>query len=154
MAKIDPFQPLGAELFNAIFRVSVGIAIETVAIRRNSETGKVEVFLTWRNETAPTYKNTWHVPGSYMRPGETIKKTIERIARDEFKCSIKVIKDAGWKDNPTEERGSCVHLVFLVGIGEPKNGKWFPVNELPSETIEHHRHVVIPIAVEAFKSIS
>jgi len=151
LTKIDPKKPLGTELFNAISRFSVGVPIEPVVIRKNSDTGELEVLLAWRDETAPAYQNSWHCPGTFLRPGESQEEAINRIGQGEFGCPVQVVERVGWDDNPDEERGHCVHLIFLAEpIGEPQ-GKWFPVDNLPPETVEHHRQVIIPMAVEAFR---
>lgn len=151
LEKIDPKKPLGTELFNAISRLSVGVPIEMVIVRRNLSTGKLEVLLSWRGEDAPTYHNIWHCAGTFLRPKESQEEAINRIGQSEFGCPVQVIEKVGWDDNPDEERGHCVHLIFLAEpVGEPK-GKWFPVDALPSETVEHHRQVIIPMAVEAFQ---
>jgi ADP-ribose pyrophosphatase YjhB (NUDIX family) len=149
LAKIDSEKPFGTELFNAISRLSIGVSIEMVAIRRNLLEGKLEVLLTWRDEETPAYKNTWHCPGTFMRPRESQNDTIKRLEQKEFGCQVEVIKKVGWDDNPNEERGHCIHLIFLVKpLGESK-GTWFPVDKLPSETVKHHRDVVISMAAKA-----
>ena len=150
LTKIDPEKPFGTELFNAILRVSVGVAIEVVSIRRNTETNELEVLLVWRDETTPAYKNTWHCPGTFLRPAESEDKAIERLAKNELGCQARIVKKVGWDDNPHEERGHCIHPIFLVELTGESRGKWFSVNNLPPETVEHHRQVIIPMAVEAF----
>ena len=149
LAKIDPEKPLGTELFNAILRMSVGVAVEVVSIRLNAKNG-LEVLLVWRDETAPAYRNTWHCPGTFLRPAESEDEAIERLAKNEPGCQMRIIKKVGWDDNPSEERGHCIHPIFLVELIGKSKGKWFPVNNLPPETVEHHRQVIIPMAVEAF----
>src|SRR3989344_1171549 len=149
LTKIDPKKPLGTELFNAILRVSIGVAIVAVSIRRNATNG-LEVLLAWRNETAPAHRNTWHCPGTFLRPAESEDEAIERLAKNELGCRARIIKKVGWDDNPHEERGHCIHPIFLVELTGESRGKWFSVNNLPPETVEHHRQVIIPMAVEAF----
>ena len=149
LAKIDPAKPLGTELFNAILRASVGVAIEVVSVRRNAKNG-LEVLLAWRDETAPAYKNTWHCPGTFLRPAESEDEAIERLAKNELGCQVRIVKKVSWDDNPHEERGHCIHLIFLVELIGESRGKWFPINNLPPETVEHHRQVIIPMAAEAW----
>lgn len=151
---IDPTEPYGTDLHNEYIRLNPSVSIETVAIRWNLETGQMEVFLTWRDETAPAYKNAWHCPGTFMRPGESEKMGFVRLSNNEYGCSIKVVKKVGWDNNPNEERGHCIHHIFLIELlGKSEKGGWFPINALPPKTVEHHRRVVIPMAVKEFEEL-
>ena len=64
---INPKEPFGTDLFNAIARLTIGVAAEAVFLRK-SEAGTTEVFMTLRGE-GETYPGLWHCPGSFFRCG-------------------------------------------------------------------------------------
>lgn len=153
LVKVDPCQPYGTELFNAIARVSVSVAIEAIGIRRNPESDKLEVLLMKRSVNAPAYSSMWHLPGSFLRPGESILDVIDRLAEKEFKASIRFVKQVGLKNNPHEARGHVLHILCLIET-EDVSANWFPIDKLPEPIVEHHRQVLIPAGVEAFLAFS
>lgn len=155
LEKIDPWKPLGTDLFNAIARIIVTVPVETVAIRRNLETGKVEVLLTQRSQEE-AYPGQWHSPGSFLRVGEEIEDVFRRLEEKEFGVKILRFDFIGYHSEPflpsnTRDRGQAVQLIFLCEIENGGNGDWFPVDGLPELIVENHRHVLIPMAVKAYQ---
>ena len=143
-------QSLGTPLFEAIMRLSVGVAVEAVLLRENG--GKLEVYLNKRAADDPAYPGQYHCPGSYMRPGESYADVFERLNEREFKTRITKGRLVGIHNNTNEERGHTQSHIFLVEVeSEPqaKNGGWFSVNNLPEETVCHHVWPIIPTACEA-----
>ena len=151
LSKIDPWKPYGADLFNAIARVSISVAVEAIGIRRNVQTGELEVRLMQRPQNAPAYAGMWHFPGSFIRPGESEENVLKRLEKGEFKAPVRLISRIGWDNNPHEERGHVMHLLYLVEVDDLSDNKWFPIGNLPEPMVDHHRQVLIPVAVKAFK---
>ena len=60
LAKIDPRKPYGTTLFNAIARLTVSPAVETVCLRLNQTTKEVEVYLVQRARDDTAYPGEWH----------------------------------------------------------------------------------------------
>lgn len=144
-------QPFGAPLFEAIARLSVGVAVEAVLLREND--GKLEVYLTKRAATESAYANEWHCPGSFMRPGESYADVFKRLNEREFKAKITKGRLVGINNNTGEERGHTQSHIFLVEVeSEPQaeNGGWFSVNSLPELTVCHHVWPIIDEAVKAY----
>lgn len=150
LALIDPRQPYGTELYNAIARVSVSVCIEAVCLRRNPASNTIEVSLIQRAPDDTVYSGQMHCPGTIMRPGESIEDMFERLARAEIGSEPSEWRFVGFDNNPTEARGHFLHLIYLVLLDDKGKGTWYPVNDLPPNTIEHHRTTVIPAAVKAF----
>ncbi|MBI2426760.1 MAG: hypothetical protein HYV34_02840 [Candidatus Kerfeldbacteria bacterium] len=149
--QLNPFDPLGTRLFNAVARHSVSVSVEAVCLRR---TGRgVGVFLSLRGEEE-SFPEEWHCPGSIQRPGETEEQVLQRIQRKELRVPIVSALKADEWDNPGEgARGHTRHLIYIVSLNrgdEVATGMWFLVSNLPPDTIHYHRNEVIPRAVRAF----
>jgi|GEM_PF-3573412 len=111
LGQIDPSQPYGTELFNALVRLQGGTAIEFVWLRLTThwtdgvcyETGgnviivpaeqyftlPVEVYMTLRGK-GEANSGEWHCPGSFIkggdektRGGETFEDVLERLVKNE-----------------------------------------------------------------------
>ncbi|TSC77166.1 MAG: hypothetical protein G01um101431_349 [Parcubacteria group bacterium Gr01-1014_31] len=153
LSLIDPTQPYGTDLFNALARLTVTVAAEAVAIRRNPSTGVAEVLLTQRPATERAYPGEWHCPGSALRPGELIQGVFTRLSRAEFFTSITTWKEAGVWNNPNEARGHFLHLVYLCRVESGSRGQWFPIELLPTPTVDHHVDQIIPMALRAYNAL-
>lgn len=70
-------------------------------------------------------KGWWHFPGGTVLINETLKNTAQRVAMEELKTGIKIIKSLGFLEY-TEwgDFGQAVSITFLVKtLGEPKKGR-------------------------------
>ncbi len=155
LLEIDPTKPYGAELFDALARLTVNVAVEAVCLRLNPSTQKVEVYMTQRSPTDTAYPGEWHCPGSVMRPGEDINGVFARLSKREFDNSTlrwRFIANVNPSKREPEIRGTFLSMVYLCVLEEKEGlrGKWFPVDELPERTVEHHRRRIIPCAQGAF----
>lgn len=147
LAERDP-KRLNKVVHTAVLRVSPGIAIEAVALR-NSPRG-VEVLLRQRTMDEPSYPGEWHCPGSFVRDGETEVEVLARLTAGE---SLGHVTGSRLITNiyTREERGWYCGAVYLVDVEDASSGAhWFPVNDLPDPTIDHHRHLIIPAALKYF----
>ncbi len=151
LSRVDPFRPFGTELFNAIVRVSTGIAFEAVLFR--IENGVVEVFLRRRSLDDTAYPGEWHAPGSFFRPREKNHDVAERL-QSEFGAKLSQYNLVNSAPLPDDERCSGLSQIFLVQLdGFPRLDDWhgwFSVENLPENTIHSHRDIVIPLALSAF----
>jgi len=149
---IDPKKPYGPDLFNAIARITVSLGIEAVCFKDIRGNPKIpEVLLIERSPKESAYPNQWHCPGSIMRPGEKIGDVFNRLKEKEFCTEIEIIDGAGFLNNTQEERGHILSLIYLCKLkGEKVRGEWFPINNLPENTVKHHSEMLIPMA--AFKA--
>ena len=147
LGRLDPTKPSGAELCNAIMRVWTTVAFEAVAIRDNG--GVPEVYLRRRALDDTAYPGEWHAPGSLYRHGERDRDVANRLEQ-EFGVPIKAFQFID-KLTTDEQRGTIHSLIFLVELdGDPRiddRHNWFPVHNLPANTVSHHREPIIPMAV-------
>lgn len=155
LREVDPSKPYGTELFNALARVTVSVAIEAVCLRLNLSTKKVEVYLVQRSPDDTAYPGQWHCPGSVMRPGESFEDVLERLAKKEFGANLiqsRFVANINPSPAEPEDRGTFLSVVYICVLEEKEGlrGKWFPVNNLPEKTVESHRKRIIPCALGAF----
>lgn len=153
LSLINPHKPYGTALFDALARLTITVTPELVILRATQD-GSKEVLLRQRGPDE-AYPNQWHAPGSAVRPGETIMRVTERATRE---CDVSLPSPVfrGYDNDQHEERGHFLHLVYAVdvtGIVIPTHAKlqWFSVDALPESTVEHHRQVVIPMALGRYR---
>ena len=153
-----------ARLYNKFASKFALTAIEIVFLKRDNR-GDILVLLTRHPHGDSYYPDQWHSPGTMLRASDYqeeteknlgipefdgFRKTFERLEKSElgvrFMGRPRHIKSI-FHFTP---RGSETALIFLCELeGEPKSGKFFKVNELPHDLIEHH-YRIISMAVEAF----
>ncbi|AUX22082.1 hypothetical protein SOCEGT47_025830 [Sorangium cellulosum] len=140
----DPGGPLGGSLINAISRLPIHLAADAVCLRRNTDSGALEVLLTQRGGSESD-AGEWCCPGGVLSPGEQPERVLDRLGvtmsdftflGDHFSAAAR-----GWML-------SRVHQAKLAEV--PATGAWWPVEELPNNTVPKHREQVIPMAVKAF----
>ena len=154
LGETDPFKPYGTELFDALARLTVSVAVEAVCLRFNSE-NKIEVYLAQRSPDDTAYPGEWHCPGSAMRPGESFEDVLARLAKREFGASLvssRFVANLNPSKVDPEARGTFLSIVYLCVLEKKEGlrGKWFLVNQLPENTVKHHRTRIIPCALGAF----
>ncbi len=153
---VNPRQPYGTELFNALARVVPFMGLEAVCLRC-APNGNIEVYLVQRALDDKDYPGQpWHAPGSILRTDETFDNVFARLEIREFGCCLLTKCQVVVLNNPEEPRGHAVSLVHLCIMedGVVGHGSWFPVDALPKPTIPWHRDHVIPAAVAAFNVAS
>ncbi len=154
LSSIDPTQPFAPELYNAIARCMLSVAVEAVALRVVG--GQTQVFLTRRSPNDAAYPGMLHVPGTVIRAhdvseDETYQNAMRRLEQDEFGVPIDDFEYLG-ENFKREPRGPFNPRVFLVRVvGDPTSGLWADVNALPADVIAEHAQFVIPLAVQRFK---
>jgi len=153
LGQVDPKKPLGTELFNALARLTITVAVEAVCLKKNPTTGKIEVYLVQRSPTDSAYAGQWHCPGSAFRPGEDELNVFWRLSRNEFGGELENWKFLFNFNNRQEARGHFFSAVYLCKMAHVKGrGTWFPVDQLPEVTVEHHRDNIIPMTVQTFNA--
>ncbi len=152
LGRVDPAQPYGTKLFDALARLTVSVAMEAVCVRLGKLPHTVEVYLVQRSKHDTAYPDEWHCPGSVLRPSERFDDVFRRLEEKEFGGKLLSRRFVAYVDFPEEERGHFLSLVHLCSLEERPGlrGKWFPVDRLPKKTVGCHRWRIIPAAVGAF----
>lgn len=163
LGKIDPFQPYGTALFDALARLTISVAVEAVCLRlqrylpeiSSESLSELQVYLVQRAQDDTAYPGEWHCPGSVMRPGEDFEDVLARLEKREFGANVllhRFVANINPSHAEPEVRGTFLSVVYLCTLEEKEclRGKWFPVDHLPEKTVKGHRERVIPCALGAF----
>ena len=163
LEKVDGRKPLGTNLFNAISLIVVQPAVEAVwlCIAKSihqidtSPHPSINVYLTRRSTHDTAYPGQWHCPGSIQRAGEEIEDVFLRLAkREEFDARLKRYEFVRNFNHTTEKRGHFQSMIYLCEFEKSEGGRgsWWPIDHLPSNTVLHHKEIIIPAAVGIFRS--
>lgn len=116
-------------------------AIEVLIVRNNGR----EALLRHRSD--PPW-NGWHVPGGYVRPGESIQAFCNRSAKEDAGISggvfnIRHILTTKWLDHPFTWP-FCIMNVCEVRetVQERDDLRFFSVEEFPLDQMLHPKHVM------------
>lgn len=127
--------------FEFVPRVAISLAI------KNSNN---EVLLTKRSN--PPFKDSWHLPGSFILKMESIDDCIKRIGKEELGISLKNKKSRFLlisEDINSDPRGHVIDLIYeltldngleLKPIGNTKEVRFF--EKLPEKIGFNHRKVL------------
>jgi hypothetical protein len=158
LEKLKPgFLPF--ELFNEVARLVTTPTIELAPLRTR-EDGKVEVFMTQRPGDDPFWPSEWHVPGTVIRSTDEegdFSTAMQRLKDSELMHSLQMKTDPVFVGHEfwQVKRGRELPFQHYVEVspveGVELPGKFFPVDELPDTTIDHHRKVIAN-AVAAYKA--
>jgi len=148
LAKME--RPYSEKLFQAICAHTLTGSVEVAPVSRS---GKVLMFR--RRPTDPFFPRQWHIPGTVQFPGDTVNDALTRIIEKEelrdirhsdpqFVNYYEVRKGSGVGENP---RGQERSLVFTVSVNErdPGTGTFFPLADLPTDAISHHKAGLLPM---------
>lgn len=151
---VNPRIPFGTQLFNALARLTVSVAIEGFVLRRNQDNGQLEVFLRRRAEDDSAYPGQWHAPGTILRPGETYEQAFNRLA-GEFGTSVLSFLLCDTLNSQKEARGHVLSIVFLVQLeGAPREDEshgWYAVDRLPRPMVDSHEDHMLKMAQRVFE---
>lgn len=142
LKKIDnPQKGLPQEVFEALIKKIPFIGCELVIIRNanisipTSQTG--EILLTWRDDK---WWKGWHFPGGLLRYGESFKKRLTEVAKNELGVNFKSHKFLFPINYNQCPRGHGVSLVFLCETKtKPKAGRFF--KKMPKNIIREHKEL-------------
>lgn len=143
---------LPPDVFEAVGRIAVYPAIEFIPLRKVD--GRIEVLLFQRPVDDIVWPSMWHTPGTILRPTDVrYEDAFARLINDEL---------AGTEINPpifmgaelsSNARGRCLLLEHLVVIkGEPRAGRFFPVDGLPASFIGDQR-ASLDRAIDKFRQL-
>lgn len=153
-AELESQEPgyLPKRLFWLVCRLSVTTTTELAPIRE--ENGRLQVLLTKRPDDDEFWPGEWHIPGVVIRATDekgSLKNPIERILEDELEGMVPL------RDTPKLAqiwfgqiaRGAELdHVLYYPTDSnhETDTMKFFDVDDLPLNIMEHQREMVANIA--------
>jgi hypothetical protein len=135
-----PDQMILPELFDAIMGAFTTCGCELVVLRMNADR-QVEVLLFERPPSDKFYAGEWHSPGSIFRGTETMESVFDRLVERELagaQISSPVRIWGNYFRTPRGPEVTLLHVAWLEGEYTGKKGRWFPLDQPPDKTIEHH----------------
>ena len=133
---LTPIIPSPYGIFEKFMSRTVPSCVELVLVRDGS------VYLTYRKDK---FWKGYHVPGSYIAPGETLVQTAQRIADREIPgveiTSANVIGAMSYPESPRFHDAALIVVAEFTGCpmdSREHAGNWFG-SKPPSDLIDVHR---------------
>jgi hypothetical protein len=145
-------------IFEEIARIIALPILEIIPLRKDNN-GSVEVLLIERGEDDPLWPGTLHTPGTVIRATD-----VHQIGKNNWPALQRILNDElnGTAVGPLQYFGSMLHaskrgveqaqLYWVNVTEEPRTGKFYPVNNLPSQLIDSQTDF-IRLAAEKFKEM-
>ena len=141
--RLQSGQVMPPEIFDALLGLMPLTTVETCILRRHR--GRTEIWLTCRSRRESRYPGIWHVPGSFLRSGESFTTVVRRLERHELGgtarlAGVKFLTLMNVPNEPTGHYLSAAHWCRLRGT--PRRGNWFAVAKLPASVVPAHRQLI------------
>ncbi|OUJ18741.1 NUDIX family hydrolase [Methanonatronarchaeum thermophilum] len=119
------------------------LAVDIIITNTKNNPNKVVLI----KRASEPYKNSWAIPGGFIKHGETIKEAGYREALEETGLKIKNKKINRVYSKPDRDpRGHVISIVVTgTAKGKPKadtdakTAKWFKTNNLPKLAFDHQK---------------
>jgi 8-oxo-dGTP diphosphatase len=127
------------ELWSVGFEYFVRLTVDAAILDKD------KICLVKRKEEP--FKGSWHLPGGFVRKGESLIEAVERKAREETGLEVEV-KDPVGVYELYDPRG---HIVTIVWRCHPKAGKtkgnarYFRKDDLPRNIGFHHEKLIVDV---------
>ncbi|MES2087654.1 MAG: hypothetical protein V4467_01530 [Patescibacteria group bacterium] len=142
--------PLPKEVFDAWTETLPTGAFELCITRKTSD--GLEVFMLQRPGDDKHWPFEWHIPGTVLRDKDTYPKLFGRLMKSEIGGgNFGKLRPVGTRIFPKGEglyrcrRGHETALLYTVEFLKgttPDNGCWFPIDQLPKNTVSFHHTLV------------
>jgi hypothetical protein len=152
-------------LFVQLARLVTLPTVEVIPLRQNEESGEIETLLAKRPPTDQWWPNAVHVPGTVVLPGDPalhnfdLSGTYNRLLEKELGGSVNLVGEPRVLElrRVNGDRGAELSPILWAtveetGLAIPDNAHFYPVNNLPRETMPLHMGEVWR-AAEAFASV-
>lgn len=142
LKKLEPGY-LPEPIFDQVVRLVVCSTIVVVPLKKTAQ--GLQVLLRPRDQDRddPIWPGHWHLPGTMLRPSDKkgdYSDAFDRLLRDELGCTIKRDQLHFIRTHFTQTKRGPEHTplyYLLVNDDQPLNGRFFPVDDLPTPIIKH-----------------
>lgn len=137
--------PLSLEVFFALMP-----KINSTPIEFGVFDSKGRVLMTQRKKDDPEFPpGSWHIPGCVVLPDEPVADALQRLIRKEVVGKVGTPISLGWHQThrklaPTRPAIALLHAARSVEPYE-EPGTFFSPDELPENTLLHHRELIAEI---------
>ena len=121
---------LNEEEWQKSFELVPRVAVDVVVVKRPF-LGRRSILLTKRAK--PPFVGSWHLPGSFLLKGETLRECAERVVKQELGTTVKELWWGGVFENlDGDPRGHVIDLVYYCetqtepkAVGDTAAVGWF-----------------------------
>lgn len=146
--------PVDPGVFDALCE-NLSVTPVELAVVRKGPRGP-EVFMVYRKDK---FFTGWHITGSIVRPGRTVDDVLRDIVSREVGVSLaeplfefirfrQFMKGEGPNQSRRGQEVSLIHSLFLpegTEVHLDAGRKFFPLHDVPGDTLEHHKVVLADI---------
>lgn len=135
--------PLSPRIFRALVNITISVPIELAVLNERNE-----ILMFYRKDGE--YDGN-HIPGTVLRNNESIPDALARLRTSEVVDSnisnpidighVEILKGNAPGQNPTRHEISLIHVARLIGSYKG-SGQFYPLDQLPENTLSHHRILV------------
>lgn len=146
--------PVKSDIFKAIANKLVTTPIELAVLDSDNR-----VLMFYRKDDE---YDGCHLPGTVLRDNENVLTAIKRLLQSEVVGGkvtppislgwVEITKGNGSGQNPTRHEISLLHVCWLTDPYQGKGGEFFPIDQLPKNTLPHHRILLNEIMVRLGKN--
>jgi ADP-ribose pyrophosphatase YjhB (NUDIX family) len=131
----------GTQVFESFFPILPMVPSELAVVRKIDDADSV---LMWHR--SDEHYTGWHMPGGYLLLGESDEKWVRRVLKKEADLALthfyqirtfNTRPETGWVPNH-----QMAHFFWCETEGEPTSGKFFPLTDLPEDTLGHHKQYI------------
>lgn len=131
----------GQAVFESFFPILPVTCSEQAVVRYID---KVPHVLMWYRKDE--HYEGWHMPGGYILKGESEWEWTSRVLSKEVGLELKRVEFIRWLNHRAEHWGLPNHqlacLFLCEAEGEVNKGKFFPLTDLPADTMAHHCRMI------------
>ena len=138
--------PLQHDEFHELVKKTVTVPVELGVFN-----DKGDILMFWRDDD---YTGN-HIPGTVLQDHQDVPTALQRLLNSEVVGGeVTPPIELGWKEilkgtgigqNPTRHEVSLLYACWLTKPYQGKGGKFYPMNQLPDDTLPHHRVLIAEI---------
>lgn len=147
LKKTQKMERIPYPVFNEILGTIPGTALEVVPLHVDKN-GDIRVFLTKRDKDDKFWPDMWHCPGTMVvnkdeSEKEDFEKAWERLKKNEFmRDSLSSPIPVSVKFLKTNRGMETAYIHFVLVSDDLGGGKYFRVDSLPKDLIDHHLTII------------
>jgi hypothetical protein len=130
------------EVYESLARFFPQACVELAVLRQSED--ELEIFLSARPDDDPYWPGQLHMPGTTLYALDSEETMWSRLMHNELRELNGRRPTLAFNHVTTyddRERGACMHAVYLTVVEagtEISSGQFYPLRDIPRETINHH----------------
>ena len=138
--------PIDSRVFRVLCNKTVSVPIELAVLNSRDE-----ILMFYRKDEE---YDGYHIPGTVIQDTDSVQAALQRLLQNEVISGDEHIsspKYINWMEipkgndhgqNPTRHEISLIYACWLNGPYKGKDGEFYPLDDLPENTLSHHRVLI------------